>query len=235
MKAHRRIAKKEVRAPGRPRAFDPEKALDEALRVFWEHGYEGASLTDLTSAMGINRPSMYAAFGNKEELFRKVLDRYAKDATNYVREALREPTARGAVKKLLLSAADALGDAGHPRGCLLVQGAMACGDESDAVRRELCSRRAAGEAAIRARLESAKAEGDLPAGVNAAELAGYVTTVLHGMSVQAAGGASREKLLRIGERAMKAWPAVTNDSEAGEGATVEKSKAGGTPLGMSQS
>src|SRR5208282_1567385 len=130
---------------------------------------------------------------------------------------------------------DALGDPGHPRGCLLVQGAMACGDESDAVRRELCSRRAAGEAAIRARLERAKAEGDLPADVNAAELAGYVTAVLNGMSVQAAGGASREKLRRIAERAMTAWPAVTNDSEAGEGSTIEKSKVGGTPSGMVQS
>ncbi len=234
MKVHRRIAKKEVRAPGRPRAFDPEKALDKALRVFWKHGYEGASLTDLTAAMGINRPSMYAAFGNKEELFRKVLDRYANDAVNYVREGLREPAARAAVKKLLLSAADALGDPGHPRGCLLVQGALACGDESDAVRRELCSRRASGEAAIRTRLERGKAEGDLPADVNAAELAGYVTAVLNGMSVQAAGGASREKLRKIAERAMKAWPALSSDREAGEGSAGEKSKAGGNPLGMSQ-
>ncbi len=122
MRAHQKVAKKRVRAPGRPRGFDPEKALGRALRVFWKHGYEGASLADLTEAMGINRPSMYAAFGNKEELFRKVLDRYGKSTGVYQQEALNEATAHGAVKKILLGAADALGDARNPRGCLLLQG-----------------------------------------------------------------------------------------------------------------
>lgn len=206
IRTRRKTGKKEVRALGRPREFDPEKALDRALRVFWAHGYEGTSLTDLTAAMGINRPSMYATFGNKEELFRRVLDRYAQDAACYVREGLREPTARGAVEKMLFGSADELSATGHPRGCLLVQGALACGDESEAVKRELSSRRASGEAAIRARLERAKVEGDLPADADAAELAGYVMTVLHGMSVQAAGGAKREKLRRIAGRAMAAWP-----------------------------
>src|SRR5271163_3450503 len=141
-------------------------------------GYEGTSLADLTEAMGINRPSMYATFGNKETLFRKALDRYEKLAANCRDEGLEEPTARGAVEKILLGSADALSEPGHPRGCLMVQGALTCGDESDAVRRELRARRAAGEAAIRERLERAKAEGDLPAEADAAELAGYVTTVL---------------------------------------------------------
>jgi AcrR family transcriptional regulator len=206
VRARRKTGRKEVRAPGRPREFDPEKALDRALRVFWEHGYEGASLTELTAAMGINRPSLYATFGNKEELFRKVLDRYAQDAAGYMREGLREPTARGAVEKMLFASADELSATGHPRGCLLVQGALACGNESEAVKRELSSRRAAGEVAIRERLERAKAEGDLPAEADAAELASFVMTVLHGMSVQAAGGAKREKLRRIAGHAMAAWP-----------------------------
>jgi AcrR family transcriptional regulator len=220
MRRQRKTANKQVRAPGRPRAFDPEKALDRALRVFWKHGYEGASLTDLTEAMGINRPSMYAAFGNKEELFRKVLDRYGKSAGVYQQEALNEPTARGAVEKILLGAAEALGDARHPRGCLLVQGGLACGDESNAVRRELCARRGEGEAAIRERLERAKAEGDLASSVNAAELAGYVTAVLQGMSVQAAGGAGREKLRGIAERAMAAWPGAREGVGASEGLAI---------------
>src|SRR5277367_6401964 len=214
MRRQRKMAKKQVRAPGRPRAFDPEKALDRALRVFWKHGYEGASLTDLTEAMGINRPSMYAAFGNKEELFRKVLDRYGRSARVYQLEALKEPTGRGAVEKILLGAADALSDARNPRGCLFVQGALACGDESNGVRRELCARRGEGEAAIRERLERAKVEGDLSVHADAAELAGYVTAVLQGMSVQAAGGAGREKLQGIAERAMAAWPEVREDVEA---------------------
>src|SRR5271155_5979707 len=100
--ARKKTAKKGFRAVGRPLGFDPAKALDKALRVFWKHGYEGASLTDLTEAMGINRPSMYAAFGNKEELFRKVLDRYENSAAAYDARGLDEPTARGSINRVLL-------------------------------------------------------------------------------------------------------------------------------------
>jgi AcrR family transcriptional regulator len=195
-----------VRVPGRPRAFDPEKALDKALRVFWEHGYEGASLADLTKAMGINRPSVYATFGNKEQLFRKALDRYAESAAAFGPEALGGPTARRAIEKMLFAAADLLSDPKYPHGCLLVQGALACGDESKSVRQELSSRRAAGETAIRKRLERGRAEGDLSSDVDTAELASYITTVHNGMSVQATGGATRQKLRSIAERAMCAWP-----------------------------
>jgi AcrR family transcriptional regulator len=220
MRTHEKVARKRVRAPGRPRGFDPEKALEKALRVFWKHGYEGASLTDLTEAMGINRPSMYAAFGNKEKLFRKVLDRYENSAAARDARGLDAPTARGSINRVLLSTADLLSDPKYPRGCLLVQGALACGNDSNAVRRELCLRRVAGEAAIRERLERAKAEGDLPAGVDTTALAGYVITVLHGMSVQAAGGASREKLRSIAQRAMAAWPEARRGVDAGAGLVI---------------
>ncbi len=205
-KTRKKTASKALRPPGRPRAFDPQKALDKALRVFWQHGYEGASLAQLTRAMGINRPSMYAAFGNKEQLFRKVLDRYAQNAV-HIPLGLCEPTARGAIEKMLFMSADLLSEPKNPHGCLLVQGALACGSESSSVRRELSTRRAAGEAAIRERLQRAKAEGDLPSDADPAELASFVTTVLHGMSVQAATGANREKLRGIAERTMRAWPA----------------------------
>jgi|SRR5271163_3947258 len=194
------------RTPGRPREFDAEKALQRALRVFWQHGYEGASLTDLTRAMGINRPSLYSAFGNKEKLFRSVLDRYARESAGYVSAALEQPSARGVVEKILFGTAEVLSDPGHPPGCLMVQGALACGSESRGIQRELSSRRAAGEGALRERLERAKLEGDLPPAADAADLAAYVMVVLHGMSVQAVGGASREKLRGIAERAMRAWP-----------------------------
>ncbi len=191
---------------GRPRGFDADKALDQALEVFWRKGYEGTSISDLTAAMRINRPSIYAAFGNKEELFRKVLDRYAEGPPLAVREALESPSARQAVERVLMAAADVPTRGAGPRGCLLVQGALACGDASELVRRELISRRADGEAELRKRLQRAKAEGDLPASADPAGLARYVVTVAHGMAVEAAGGANHRELLQVVETAMKAWP-----------------------------
>src|SRR5262245_51050944 len=133
---------------GRPRAFDVDAALDRALTVFWRKGYEGTSLPDLTRAMGINRPSLYATFGNKEALFRKVLDRYAEGPSAYVREALQEPTARAVAQRLLRGAVGLLTDPRNPRGCLMVQGALVCGGAAESVRRELARRRAASEVAV---------------------------------------------------------------------------------------
>jgi AcrR family transcriptional regulator len=191
---------------GRPRAFDIDKALDRALKVFWRKGYEGASLPDLTKAMGINRPSLYAAFGNKEELFRKALDRYAEGPAGYVEKALAEPTARAVAERLLAGTVDLLTDPRNPRGCLMVQGALACGTAAESVRRELIARRLAGEAAVRQRFERARADGDLPVAADPADLARYLVTVIRGMAVEAASGASRAELLRVAELALQAWP-----------------------------
>jgi AcrR family transcriptional regulator len=191
---------------GCPRGFDIDQALERALQVFWRKGYEGTSLPDLTEAMGINRPSLYAAFGNKEALFRRVLERYAKGPAVYLREALDEPTARAVAVWLLLGAIDLLTDPRNPPGCLMVQGALACGEMADTIRRELISRRAAGEAALRQRFERAIVDGDLPADSDPADLARYLATVIHGMAVQAVGGASREELRRVAEMALRAWP-----------------------------
>lgn len=192
---------------GRPRCFDADQALDCALEVFWRKGYEGASLPDLTRAMGINRPSLYAAFGNKRSLFRMAMDRYAAGPAGYVAAALRQPTARRAVEALFRGAVRLLADPRHPRGCLVVQGALACGSAGEAVRKELIERRAASEAAIRRRLERARAEGEFPADVRPEDLARYIATVLHGLSVQAVGGASRAALARVAALALRAWPA----------------------------
>src|SRR5262245_1494710 len=191
---------------GRPREFDLDEALDRALEVFWAKGYEGTSIPDLTKAMGINRPSLYAAFGNKEGLFRKALDRYAEGPAAYVRHALSAPTARAVAERLLGGAIDLATDRRNPRGCLMVQGALACGEAAESVRRELVARRAATEAAVRRRFERAVAEGDLPADSDSAGLARYVLTVIQGMAVQAAGGAKREQLRRVVEMALRAWP-----------------------------
>lgn len=190
---------------GRPRSFDLDTALDRALRVFWRKGYEGTSLSDLTRAMRINRPSLYAAFGDKESLFRKALDRYMVRETRYWQKAIDAPTVREFVEKLLRGAAEAMSRAGSPRGCLLVQGALTCSAEAESVRRELSARRQAGEAAIRGRLKLAKKEGDLPAGADPGTLARYLTTVMQGMAVQAAGGANRTELRRVADTALKSW------------------------------
>lgn len=198
--------KESVCSPGRPRAFDADTALERALQVFWRKGYEGTSLSDLTAAMGINRPSLYAAYGNKEALFRKALDRYAEAAMGSIHCALNEPTARGAVERLLCAAAGAACPDG-PRGCLMVSAALAGGDGAEVIRQELAARRAGTETLIRQRLKRARDEGDLPAGTDPADLARYVVTVLHGMSVQAAGGATREELRRVAETALRVWPA----------------------------
>ncbi|MES1257643.1 MAG: TetR/AcrR family transcriptional regulator [Acidobacteriota bacterium] len=175
------------------------------MNVFWRQGYEGASLNDLTAAMGINRPSLYAAFGDKEALFRKALDRYEAGAC-YVRRALQEPTARGFAETLLEGAAESVTNPQHPKGCLVVQGALAGGAQTECVRKELIARRDAGEKMIRQRLKRARAEGDLPADANPADLARYLVTVARGLAVQAAGGATRTELRRVIQLAMRAWP-----------------------------
>ena len=191
---------------GRPRSFDIDGALDRALQVFWRKGYEGASLSDLTKAVGVNRPSLYAAFGDKEALFRKALDRYLNGPAAYTQEALNEPTVRAVIERLLRGAADLNTAQRNPGGCLTVQGALACGAAGDSIRQELAAYRAAGEAALRRRFQRANSEGDLPATVNPAELARYVVTIVYGMAVQAAGGATRDKLQNVVEMALRTLP-----------------------------
>jgi AcrR family transcriptional regulator len=194
-------------AMGRPREFDVEGALDRALEVFWRNGYEGASIADLTVAMGINPPSLYAAFGNKQALFRKALDRYAQKRTAYWQDAFEAPTARGTVEHLLRKGADFLSEECNPPGCLFVRSTLSCSEAGEAVRRELTARRVAAEAALRERLERAKIEGEMPPHLDPAEYARYILTIMEGMSVRAAGGANRRELHGIVDLALSTWPA----------------------------
>jgi AcrR family transcriptional regulator len=190
---------------GRPRAFDIDKALDSALELFWRHGYEGTSLAALTEAMGVNVPSLYAAFGNKEELFKKALDRYDQVYGAYFRDALREPTAKAVAEKLMGGSINQVTRPRLPNSCFSVQG-VASGQTADPIRKELNRFRAAAESAIRQRFERAIAEGDLPAGVDPAKLARFVFTINLGMAVQAGSGASRAQLRGVAEIAMRCWP-----------------------------
>jgi AcrR family transcriptional regulator len=194
------------RTIGRPRGFDLERALDRAMEVFWRKGYEGASLSDLTRAMGINPPSLYAAFGSKEGLFLKVLDRYQSGPGSFLERALTAPTAREAAEGLLYGAVEGQCAQAKPGGCLLVHGALPPG--LGAIQEELQARRAAAAQAIRKRFERAKAEGDLPADADAADLARFVFAVVSGMAVQAASGARKRELKRVADMAMKAFPAA---------------------------
>ena len=191
---------------GRPLEFDPDEALGKALELFWRYGYEGTSLTDLTKAMGIVRPSLYATFGSKEDLFRKVVDLYWSRHMGFARAAREKPTAREVVEALLFGFADAVTGCGTPAGCLGVNGALACSPASEDLQKELAARRARDEAALRKRLERARSEGDLPQDVSPADLARFIATVLRGMAVQAKSGASRQELRRVVATALRVWP-----------------------------
>src|SRR5262245_45007934 len=174
---------------GRTRQFDVDEALDRALEVFWARGYEGATLPELTRAMGINRPSLYAAFGNKEQLFRKALDHYQTGPQSFLTEALRKPTARAVVEATFSGFVSMLRGRDNTRGCLIVCGALAGGEEAEPVRRELARLRQATVTALRERFARAVRDGDLPGGTDCATLARYVATVMNGLAVQAASGA----------------------------------------------
>lgn len=191
---------------GRPREFDADVALAAALRVFWSKGYEGASLAELTEAMGIGRPSLYAAFGNKEALFRRALDLYEREKLGYMSQALSAPTSRGVAERLLGGALDSQTSSCEPRGCLGVIGSMACGSEAEGVRAEVIARRASSHAALVARMERARDEGDLPADADPAGLARFLLAILQGMAVQAGAGATREELAQLVATSLLTWP-----------------------------
>jgi len=201
-----RAAKNKPLPRGRPRAFEPDKALDAALLVFWKKGYEGTSLSDLTAAMGINKPSLYAAFGDKQALFRKVVDRYIKSRMPFVEEALLDPSAKNAIGRILNRTADGLTSPLNPHGCLLVQGALACGDDSETIKQDLAKKRSSSGQLFRKRLKRAQAEGELPLEADPEALARYYSTILRGMSVEASAGATRQDLQSVIDLAMRAWP-----------------------------
>jgi AcrR family transcriptional regulator len=199
------LGKQEECVIGRPREFDIDKALMCAMGLFWRQGYEGTSLADLTRELGLTRPSLYAAFGSKERLFLKALDLYETRA-GYRQAALTAPTAAAYARALLEGAADLHGDKRNPPGCLGVQGALVCAPQSDSIRKELIRRRKLGESNILDRLKRAKAEGDLPSDADPADLARYLSIVIYGITIQAAGGATRKQLRSAAELALRGWP-----------------------------
>ena len=194
------------RKMGRPLGFAENEALEAAMKVFWEKGFEGSTLADLTEAMGINRSSMYATFGGKEALFRLAIARYAEGPAAYVRVALEQPTVRGVVEALLRGALKLLGDPSHPRGCLTVQGALACGSDAEPMKQALIDWRMQGESEIQKRMQRARREGDLAKDVDPGDLARYISTVLTGMAIQAANGSTRAEMTRLVEFVLRSAP-----------------------------
>jgi AcrR family transcriptional regulator len=192
---------------GRPRSFDRAAALESAIEVFWAKGYEATSISDLTAAMGINPPSLYAAFGDKERLFLEAVKRYESlqgDSCPYC----EEPTARGAFEKLLTYLAEELTSSTHPRGCMLMMAATTSSSASAEMQRALAKRRAESRAGMKARIEQGIKDGDVPRGTDATALSDFYVTIINGMALQARDGATRKSLLGTAERAMSIFPPV---------------------------
>lgn len=196
-----------ARRIGRPLSFDREAALHEAMLLFWRHGYEATSLSQLTAAMGISPPSLYAAFGDKKQLFLEAVSRYTAWRLGTADAIEQAPTAREAVWTLLEATAVAFTDPDLPPGCLLVSGATNCSPASGDVQAALADIRLRIEARLRARIQRDVDAGLLPPGTDPGVLAALYITLLQGMSNQARDGATRDTLLGLARAAMNAWPA----------------------------
>ena len=193
---------------GRPREFCLEGALEKALEVFWRRGFAGASMAEITAAMGIAKPSLYAFYGNKETLFRKALDLYDRKYMGFMREALAAASSREVAAGILLGMVRATAaDGEHPAGCMSLNGALACSVAADPIKEETLRRRQIFESDLADRLERDRLGGDLPADSDPAALAGFVMTVASGIAYQASSGVCGASLRSIAELALRSWPA----------------------------
>ena len=192
---------------GRPREFNQDKALAAALLLFWKQGYEGTSLAQLTKAMKITAPSLYAAFGSKAQLYRQTLELYQTTHGDPLAQALQATgPARKVVEKLLTTAALQFSRAEFPSGCLVANGALRCGRAHRAAAAATSTLRRVSQDALAQRLAQAVSAGELPRATEPAELAAFYAAVIQGMSVQAVDGATRKQLLKLATLAMAAWP-----------------------------
>ncbi|MFG2288676.1 TetR/AcrR family transcriptional regulator [Streptomyces sp. NPDC048595] len=209
------MATKETKQRGRPRSFDRETALERAVRSFWEQGYEATSIADLTRAMGISAPSLYAAFGDKRALFDEVVTEYKRLYGGFISRAVaEEPTARRGVGRALREAAVEYTLPGRPRGCLVISAALNISPASAEVADSLREMRLSNIREITSAIRADIAAGELPADTDAGALAGFVGAVIQGMSQQARDGAGEAELVSIAELAMAAWPRTASGATA---------------------
>ena len=195
---------------GRPPAFDYEVALEKAMQTFWKYGYEGTSMSALIEAMDMNKPSIYAAFGNKEDLFNQALGKYVSEPSGFVKEALAQPTSYLVAEQFLTQAVELLTQHQYPRGCMIVQGALSCSPETETIQKKLISYRANLEERFKKRFDLAKDNADLPEDTDTAALAKYIATMHQGISVQASSGVSKDALMAMIAIAMQNWPSSPN-------------------------
>lgn len=195
---------------GRPRAFDRAQALEKAMLLFWEKGFQGAAMSELTAAMGINSPSLYAAFGSKEALYREAMALYEDgDGAELGRAIAAAPTAREAIETYLMRSAALFTRPGKPAGCMVVLSVVHGAGTSSGTGRELRYARAEMQSVLEARLREAIARGELPASCDPAAIASFYVTVQQGMSIRARDGATRAELETVAQAAMAAWSGLT--------------------------
>jgi AcrR family transcriptional regulator len=200
------IRRSSRRKTGRPLSFDRETALHQAMLVFWRHGYEATSLSDLTAAMGVTPPSIYTAFGDKKRLFLETIDRYLSGPITSASIIAEASTAREAARGLLQASATGFTGADTPPGCLLASSAISCSDAAADVQNALATIRRRIETRLKERILHAIQAGEMGDEVDAEGLAGHIMAVIQGMSTLARDGAARDKLMRVADAAMLAWP-----------------------------
>jgi AcrR family transcriptional regulator len=213
---------------GRPRTFDTDHALDAAITVFWRRGYGGASLDELTRAMGMNKSSLYRVYGSKEGLFDHAVARYVHRDLAYARNALGEPTAAEVARNYLCANVDAVTMPGRPPGCMSIQAGLSCGPDDSQVVELLAEHRRAGERALAARFVRAVADGDLPSSANPAALARFLTAIAEGHGVHAATGATAEQLTQSVEIALEVFGGAAHERPPGIPPTPSAGCRGGS-------
>ncbi len=196
---------------------DEDAALDAAGRIFWEKGYEGATLDDLTAAMGISRPILNATYGNKQSLFKLVLERYKENTAVFIGEALALPNIQAVIKALLHNVVEFLGLPDNAHRCLAIQSANSCGSDSEPIRAEMVEWRKQTEVTLLKRFMKAQTDIDLPDAINPEEVAHYIATLITGMAVQAANGATKSDLKRTVDLSVRLMRGVIFDTNRANG------------------